>query len=625
MATLSPSHFQTLLPSPSPLHADPLIYVGAIPVLSHTVVGTLPIYPSLFLLETLYNPTTLNHASRTKSSQHSPDLEHSTGPTPQLAKPLCIPEVWFTGVDHEPCAAPSECCLKMYEEILSKKGNLPPRKEANGCNNHYFSESEEIVLVGPTGGKRQQIPSRLSSVYTDSAEEFQQECLGAGIEAVLESNTQGNKSEGDVFKSSNKGNINVLRGKDKSSLFSVQKAYEFTSRSKVNRNSILGPHPSTFLKTTTFNSKQKPFSTSNIQNRYKPSINHKVQGKMSQISEADEAFIQQFVGLSTQDLDSIGVVIPQQAASSTDWSMCLLACIITDKTVFDNPFAKAMINAWGADPMTSFRQVEKNCYLIEFNRAEDLQTAQLGGPWTYRGDLVAVQQITSEMDLKSSLVEFVAVWVLFLNIPINAFKDEGLILIGKEVGKPVSAPVSGFVNGIRFVKMKILIPIKEPVKDIVKVTHPTLGQIKVYCSYEKVSRICLFCGKLGHEMAGCKDYERLALLAQKPGQEKRFKDAKILDPKIGGWVLNPAIAPGRSVNRRHVSRKSTYSREAAQAGIKRSFDGLPQGNGSTSDSGQHEQQSSLCHGLITVSVEENISSLNKRLKSAEPHAPAPHI
>lgn len=141
---------------------------------------------------------------------------------------------------------------------------------------------------------------------------------------------------------------------------------------------------------------------------------------MSLLTEDDEAFIQQFVGLSTDDLESAVVAVPKKAISSTNWDLCLLARIVTDRIVLDGPFAKAMITAWEVDPATTVRQVIKNYYLFEFNSIEDFRMAQLG-VWTYRGDLVALRQVTSDSDLNLAMVDQAVVRVLFMNLPVNEY------------------------------------------------------------------------------------------------------------------------------------------------------------------------------------------------------------
>lgn len=348
---------------------------------------------------------------------------------------------------------------------------------------------------------------------------------------------------------------------------------------------------------------------------------------MSAFTEAEEAFIQKFVGLSTEEADEVIVRIPQKATSSTNWELCLLARIITDKTVLDGPFESSMINAWKVDPATSMRQVSKNCYLFEFNSVEDLNSALLGGVWTYRGDLVALGQVRSDEDLNPALIETAAVWVILLNVPANAFNDEGLQMIAGEVGIPVSGPVKAFVHGRRITKVKVLIKIGEEIKDRVKVDHPTLGQVTVKCAYEKLSRICLFCGNLGHEMEGCHDHARLALLVKKPGQEDRFKDTNILEPKKGKWLVNPALALGMSVKKASANHKAVNAKPASKTGFKRTFEKSAHAEMNFTYNlgmGVAGEQNLLEDGSFSIGKTDEGLSLNKRAKSTGHNASAPH-
>jgi hypothetical protein len=190
---------------------------------------------------------------------------------------------------------------------------------------------------------------------------------------------------------------------------------------------------------------------------------------------------------------------------------------------------------------------------------------------------VALRQVSSHQELSPDHIEKVIVSVLILNIPVNAFTEDGLELIGREVGTPVSLPVHGFIYGRRFVKLKVMIPIGEAVKDRVKVDHPTLGELTLYCSYKKVSHICIFCGKLGHEIGGCKDRTRLSILLQMPGQEC-YRDSNILAPKKGMWITNPTLAPSTCA----ASPTDSVPQQGpnpilSQGGIKRSHESSTQG------------------------------------------------
>lgn len=128
-------------------------------------------------------------------------------------------------------------------------------------------------------------------------------------------------------------------------------------------------------------------------------------------------------------------------------------------------------------------------------------------------------------------------------MPFNSLTEEGLDLLGQKVGTNVSIPVEGFVNGTRFIKMKILIKLDEPLKDRVFLEHPTLGTLKALCHYEKVSRICLFCGHLGHELWGCAKHKRVAKILQHPSNMGKYNAAEVLAPKFGKWMLDYAFIP----------------------------------------------------------------------------------
>lgn len=88
--------------------------------------------------------------------------------------------------------------------------------------------------------------------------------------------------------------------------------------------------------------------------------------------------------------------------------------------------------------------------------------------------------------------------------------EEGLHRVAKFVGKTLSDPVVGFINGKHLFKVKVQIPLEKPLNDRVKVEHPTMGDILAYVVYEKIGRLCRFCGHLEHEIDSCPDSARLA-------------------------------------------------------------------------------------------------------------------
>lgn len=126
---------------------------------------------------------------------------------------------------------------------------------------------------------------------------------------------------------------------------------------------------------------------------------------MSTFTDEDETLIQKFIGLQISNNTTPKVLIPYGVASSIAWDLCMMAKIVTNKSVMDGPFSTVMIQAWGTDPGTLFEGVARNSYLIEFKNEKDMCKAITGGPWTFRGDLVATKKVNSHLDLHPNYID----------------------------------------------------------------------------------------------------------------------------------------------------------------------------------------------------------------------------
>lgn len=187
--------------------------------------------------------------------------------------------------------------------------------------------------------------------------------------------------------------------------------------------------------------------------------------------------------------------------------------------------------------------------------------------------------------------------------------------MAKVVGTPVSAPVHCFVNGHQVVKFKIIVSIDEPVKDRVKLTHPTLGEIAIPCVYERVARICLFCGCLGHELVTCPDYSRVSAIVHNPANAGKYNAKEILRPKWGAWVSNPSLV--RKQQEKSVS-SSNNKRRYSQS----QFMNVETGGDITPPLGREEERP-LGAELDLVMMGQDISDIAaKRLRPASHNAPA---
>lgn len=123
---------------------------------------------------------------------------------------------------------------------------------------------------------------------------------------------------------------------------------------------------------------------------------------MAPISENDEALIKKFIGLRTTDASSSCTIVLAKATTPVQWNFSLMARVISDRLSLEGPFQMAMRRAWKAHPNTLFRPLDDNCFMVEFENENDLNMAELEGPWTNKGDLVALQKVKSHLDLVTS-------------------------------------------------------------------------------------------------------------------------------------------------------------------------------------------------------------------------------
>lgn len=149
---------------------------------------------------------------------------------------------------------------------------------------------------------------------------------------------------------------------------------------------------------------------------------------------------------------------------------------------------------------------------------------------------------SQEDTIKANLTQG-EVWVKFHNLPLESLKEEGLSRITKQVGLPLTDPIPFSSQGRNAFKIKMLINLRQPVKDKLRVDHASLGELLVYLTYERVGRICLFCGEMGHDTHSCAERARLVKVVGRMDDQNRPELQGILKPTIGQWVLDEALIP----------------------------------------------------------------------------------
>lgn len=115
--------------------------------------------------------------------------------------------------------------------------------------------------------------------------------------------------------------------------------------------------------------------------------------------------------------------------------------------------------------------------------------------------------------------------------------------MAKRIGETTSGVVEMTTGGNKFFKVKIKLLIENTLEGKLSMTHPTMGVIKIYISYERLNRMCWFCAKIGHEMDNCPDKTHLERLKLDPRFKDRQELTNIPSQRIGSWIVNPTQIP----------------------------------------------------------------------------------
>lgn len=290
----------------------------------------------------------------------------------------------------------------------------------------------------------------------------------------------------------------------------------FNSRSliwstNIKKPSILGPTPINISLDKTI-----PYLSS-TKTKYislNPTTNRKA------MEQSDEELIKKFADLHTNSHEEGAIVLlPTGAINLQNWELCVLTKVLSDRAIFQAQFEWQMRRAWAVHPTTKFTMQERGLFVIQCATRGDYDKILNDGPWTYRQDLVLTAECASEEEVQEGRLTHTELWVQFHNLPAKGLTEEGINILTSQVGTALSEPAFSSYNSKQYLRVKIMISLSKPLRDKITTTNPMIGDFVTCLVYEKIGRICCFCGSLGHEISSCSDRARLAKIkARMAGQ-----------------------------------------------------------------------------------------------------------
>lgn len=223
-----------------------------------------------------------------------------------------------------------------------------------------------------------------------------------------------------------------------------------------------------------------------------------------------------------------------------------------------------MKRAWVVRDPPIFSMMEHNILLVEFTTELDLLRILNKGIWNYRGEVVALQRVRDQSDILNPSVTHMEMWTQMHRIPHRIVSNEGIKIIAQSVAPTLSQVSETFVGGSKHYKVKLKLPIDLPLPEIAPAHHPLIGDFKVYLVYERLSRICMYCSKVGHDHTDCPDKLRMESLSLDPRYSNRPEMQGITEPRVGKWINDSTMLPNNDTNSYTPQQPQNYTTNTPQ-------------------------------------------------------------
>lgn len=170
----------------------------------------------------------------------------------------------------------------------------------------------------------------------------------------------------------------------------------------------------------------------------------------------------------------------------------------------------------------SFKVLESNLFLVQFQCVGDWTRVMEGGPWLFRSAPVVMEEYDGFTNVHEYKLDRIPVWARIQGIPEGLMKKKELTeKAARKVGEPPITVIvnEGRINPTTYLRARVFLNLSKP---LIRVVLITLKEQKKYpVQYGKLPNFCNFCGLMGHEVMECGD-----------GVHTR---KKIVDGVTGSW------------------------------------------------------------------------------------------
>lgn len=124
---------------------------------------------------------------------------------------------------------------------------------------------------------------------------------------------------------------------------------------------------------------------------------------------------------------------------------CLVMKILTQRTILLEALRKNMKMLWKPNKGLQISAIEEDMFLVEFGNGRDKKRIMEMFPWSYKKQLILLQDFEGELVPKKIVLKWTPFWIQIYNLHLKSMTQESGMEIGVKIGMvlDVNVPDTG--------------------------------------------------------------------------------------------------------------------------------------------------------------------------------------
>lgn len=169
------------------------------------------------------------------------------------------------------------------------------------------------------------------------------------------------------------------------------------------------------------------------------------------------------LSLTTTEKTGIAIQLEDVAETTRRGGLCLVGKLLSARVVGCEIVRTTLLRAWHLIESVSFKTLNDNLFLLEFDLEEDLEWVLTGRPWLFDNYLVAMQKFDGSIPPDRLDLSKAALWVQIHGLPLVCMNKAVGTKIGLSMGAMVGLDVGeDGVGWGRYLRVRVVIDLGRP-------------------------------------------------------------------------------------------------------------------------------------------------------------------